>query len=149
MTSRYGLEIRAAAPIDAPGLVDLFAACGHAINAREIAERLVAARQASGAALIAAQWGPPSGIVVLHWYQTLDDDRPAAQITTLLVNPEERRRGIGRLLLKAAAQAARSAGCGRLELLAPSDALPLQEFCRTTGFVEAGAVFTRSLRKQA
>ncbi|WP_372624739.1 GNAT family N-acetyltransferase [Falsiroseomonas sp.] len=148
MTSRYGLEIRAAAPIDAPGLVELVAATGQAADARALAERLVAIREAPGTALIAAQWGPPSGLVVLHWYRTLDDPRPTAQITTLLVGPDERRRGIGRLLLKAAAQAARTAGCGKLELLAPADVPSLHDFCRATGFDQSGLRFLRSLRKQ-
>lgn len=148
MTSRYGLEIRAAEPIDAPGLVELLAAVGHAADARDLAERLVAIREAPGTALIAAQWGPPSGLVVLHWYPTLDDARPTAQITALLVGVEDRRRGIGRLLLKAAAQAARTAGCGNLELLAPADAKSLHEFCRATGFQHSGLRFVRALRKQ-
>jgi GNAT superfamily N-acetyltransferase len=148
VTSRYGLEIRAAAPIDAPGLVTLLAEAGCALDARELAERLVAVRDAPGTALIAAQWGPPSGLVVLHWYPTLAEPRPTAQITTLLVGIEDRRRGIGRLLLKAAAQAARAAGCGRLELLSPADAASLHAFCRATGFIEAGPRFVRSLRKQ-
>lgn len=147
MTSRYGLEIRAALPIDAPGLVVLLAEAGQAADAREVAERLVVLRQASGTALIAAQWGPPSGLVVMHWYPTLDDARPTAQITTLLVGVEDRRRGIGRLLLKAAAQAARTAGCARLELIVAADAPTLGAFCRATGFAEAGSRFVRSLRK--
>lgn len=148
MTSRYGLEIRAAAPIDAPGLAELFASAGHAAEARDLAERLAAMRDAPGAALIAAQWGPPSGLVVLHWYWGLDDPRPTAQITTLLVGVEDRRRGIGRLLLKAAAQAARVAGCGKLEIMVPADAPSLRDFCRATGFVESGLRQVRSLRKQ-
>jgi GNAT superfamily N-acetyltransferase len=148
VTSRFGLEIRAATPIDAAGLVDLLAAAGYSADVGELAERLMAIRQASGTALIAAQWGPPSGLVIVHWYPTLEGVRSTAQITTLLVNPDERRRGIGRLLLKAAAQAARTAGCGKLELVAASDAASLHEFCRTTGFVETGLRFVRSLRKQ-
>jgi GNAT superfamily N-acetyltransferase len=148
VSSRYGLEIRAATPVDAPGLVILLSQAGQAIDTRSLVERLVAIREAPGTALIAAQWGPPSGLVVLHWYPTLDEVRPTAQITTLFVGVEDRRRGIGRLLLKAAAQAARTADCGKLELLAPSGAESLHEFCRATGFAEAGRRFLRSLRKQ-
>lgn len=148
MNSRHGLEIRAAAPVDAPGLAILLSDAGPACDARELAERLVAIRDAPGTALIAAQWGPPSGIVVLHWYRTLDDPRPTAQITTLFVGTEDRRRGVGRLLLKAASQAARTAGCGRLELLAAPGDAALHAFCRATGFAEAGPRFLRSLRKQ-
>ena len=104
-------------------------------------------RQEPGAALIAVAWGPPSGLVVLHWYRTPFAARPTAQITTLLVGPDERRGGIGRLLVKAAAQAARVAGCGDLELLTPPDQPALREFCRATGFTEAGQSFVRALRK--
>ncbi|KAA2213610.1 GNAT family N-acetyltransferase [Teichococcus oryzae] len=148
MTSRYGLEIRAATATEAPGLADLLATAGFAIDAHDLAERLVALRQASATALMALQWGPPSGLVVMHWYPTLEAARPRAQISTLLVNADERRRGIGRLLLKAAAQAARVAGCGELEIITRSDTPALCEFCRATGFAEAGSRFIRSLRKQ-
>ncbi|HZF74838.1 MAG TPA: GNAT family N-acetyltransferase [Acetobacteraceae bacterium] len=147
LTVRHGLEIRAATAADAPGLATLLASAGRAIDARDLAERLVALRHAPGTALVAVQWGPPSGLVVLHWYPTLGAPRPTAQVTTLLVDPEDRRRGIGRLLVKAAAQAARVAGCGELELLAPPDAPSLHGFCLATGFAEAGLRFTRSLRK--
>lgn len=108
----------------------------------------MALRQASSTALVAVQWGPPSGLVVMHWYPTLHAPRPTAQITTLLVNIDERRQGIGRILVKAAAQAARVAGCGELEIMVPPAAPSLDAFCRATGFGEADRRFVRSLRKQ-
>lgn len=149
MTTRYGLEIRAATAAEAPGLSELLAAAGHAIAARILADRIDALRREAGTALVALEWGPPSGLVVLHWYRTLDADQPTAQITTLLVGPEERRRGIGRLLVKAAAQAARVAGCGTLELSSATAGPGLHDFCLSTGFTEAGHRFTRALRKKA
>ncbi|MCX7380457.1 MAG: GNAT family N-acetyltransferase [Alphaproteobacteria bacterium] len=148
MASRYGMEICAATAFEAPGLAALLATAGHVIEPRDIAERLAALRDTPSAALMALQWGPPSGLVVMHWYRTLHAARPIAQITTLLVGEDERRQGIGRLLLKAAAQAARTAGCGDLEIAATSDVPSLQAFCRATGFAEVGQVFVRSLRKQ-
>ena len=99
MKSRYGLEIRAAANTDAQGLCDLFTSSGNRLSSPISAGRLDALRQDAGAALVAAEWGPPIGLVVLHWYRTLEADQPTAQITTLLVAPTERRRGIGRLLV--------------------------------------------------
>jgi aminoglycoside 6'-N-acetyltransferase I len=146
VTSRHGLEIRAAAAAEAPGLAVLLAASGQAIEPRELAARLEAIRQGPGTALVALEWGPPSGLVVLHWYRRLEEARPVAQITTLLVGVEERRRGIGRLLVKAAAQAARSAGCGVLELAA-AESPALEAFCLATGFTAAGPRFLRPLRK--
>ncbi|WP_211874329.1 GNAT family N-acetyltransferase [Plastoroseomonas arctica] len=130
-------------------MMSLLAEAGIAIEATEMASRLAAIRRAAGTVLIATQWGPPSGIVILHWYSTLGEAGPIALITTLLVALDDRRRGIGRLLLKAAAQVARSAGCVRLELIAASGDATLPEFCCATGFAEAGSRFVRSLRKQA
>ncbi len=147
MKTRYGMEIRTATAAEAPGLSELLSAAGYNIGPQAMAERLGAIRKESGSALIALEWGPPSGLVVLHWYRTLDADQPTAQITTLLVGPDNRRRGIGRMLLKAAAQAARVAGCGALELSAGSNEPTLLAFCRATGFTEAGSCFVRPLRK--
>ncbi|WP_284947279.1 GNAT family N-acetyltransferase [Acidisoma cladoniae] len=149
MTTRYGLEIRAATGAEAPGLAELLAAGGHAVAPRLLADRLDAIRQGAGTALVALEWGPPSGVIVLHWYQTLEAALPVALITTLLVAPEARRRGIGRMLVKAAAQAARVAGCGALELAALPDQTELEAFCRATGFIEAGPRYQRVLRKNA
>lgn len=148
MTSRYGVEVRAATPADALGIAMLMGTAGPLGDARELGERLGVLRHSSGIALIAVQWGPPCGLVVLHWYPTLEDARPTAQITTLIVDVEERRRGIGRLLLKAASQAARMAGCAKLEVLAGPGDPALHAFCRATGFTDAGPSFVRSLRKQ-
>ena len=147
MGQRHGLEIRAATGADSVGLAELMRQGGRPIAARDLAERLDLLRQGDGTALIALEWGPPSGLVVLHWYRPLDEPAPTAQITTLLVGPEERRRGVGRLLLKAAAQAARVAGCGHLEMLVLQEP-SLHAFCHATGFSQAGTRFVRGLRKK-
>jgi aminoglycoside 6'-N-acetyltransferase I len=147
LKSRYGMEIRAATGAEAPGVSELLAAAGHDIAPRILAERLDAIHRSAGAALIAVEWGPPSGLVVMHWFPTLDSDRPTAQIVTLLVGPDSRRRGIGRMLLKAASQAARVAGCGALTLSATGAEPTLLSFCQATGFTEDGARFVRPLRK--
>jgi predicted N-acetyltransferase YhbS len=147
LRTRRGLEIRAATSADTPGLCELLNAAGHPTAPRALAERLDAIRLAPGTALLAAEWGPPSGLVVLHWYPAIGADHPTAQITTLLVGASERRRGIGRLLVKAASQAARVAGCGMLQLLVAPEQSDLQQFCRATGFSVAGTCFMRPLRK--
>ncbi|GJD92561.1 hypothetical protein BHAOGJBA_6116 [Methylobacterium hispanicum] len=151
MSNRYGLEIRSASAADAPGLAELLGACGIAIPPRALALRIEALRQEGGSALLALAWGPPSGLIVLHWHATLVDAHPVAVVSTLAVAPEERRQGIGRLLLKAGAQAARSAGCGVLRLDAGPEpaAASLRGFCAATGFAETAARYERPLRKRS
>jgi aminoglycoside 6'-N-acetyltransferase I len=148
LKSRHGLEIRAASSADAAGLSELLGMAGCVIAPRVLAERIDAVRREPVIILIAVEWGPPSGFVIANWYRTLHADQPTAQITALLVAPDERRRGIGRLLIKAAARAARAAGCDVLEVLGGSENPDLDGFCRATGFVGAGPRFVRGLRRK-
>lgn len=146
MSNRHGLEIRAASPADAPGVSGLLLAAGQTVAAADIATRLEGVRR-SGAALVAVEWGPPSGLIVLHWHQTLLDAGLHAQISLLLVGPDDRRRGLGRLLLKAAARSARAAGCDTIDVQAVEGDETMPAFCLATGFGQSGASYLRSLRK--
>ena len=147
MSGRRGLSIRAAMAADAPLLAEFLVGAGHPVAQAPLAERLAAIAAGPGTALAAWEWGPPSGLVVLHWYWTLHGARQAAQIDLLLVAPPDRRRGLGRLLLKAASQAARVAGCGEIALDAASADVDTAAFCQATGFIAQGLRFTRALRK--
>jgi aminoglycoside 6'-N-acetyltransferase I len=146
LASRYGLEVRSVQPADAPFLAELFAAAGQAIAAPELGRRLAALRASPGAVLMAADWGPPIGLIALQWGPSLFAAEPLAQVAALLVAPEARRRGVARTLLKAGAQAARSAGCGELRL-ASDGAADLAAFAAATGFTALGPLLARPLRK--
>jgi aminoglycoside 6'-N-acetyltransferase I len=146
-SGRHGLEIRAATAADAPFLCELLAAAGRPVEPRILADRLALIRRDDGVCLIASAWGPPSGVMTLHWIQPIDAARQAAA-SLFLVAPDARRRGIGRLLLKAGSQAARSAGCDELRLLAPPDAAELLAFCQETGFEADGQAWSRPLRRR-
>ena len=149
MSARTGLELRAVTPADAPAVAALLTAAGHPVSPASMMGRLEAVRQGPGTALLAVEWGPPSGLVALHWFPALTAGLPVAQISLLLVDAESRHRGIGRLLVKAASQAARVAGCGTLELTAPAGRADLHAFCQATGFTSRGPWFVRPLRRKA
>ncbi|WP_426011312.1 GNAT family N-acetyltransferase [Caulobacter sp. DWR2-3-1b2] len=149
MSSRHGLSIRAADNGDVDGLVELLKTAGLTIARDKLAPRLSAMQDQSGALLIADEWGPPSGVIAVHWHSVLTADLKVGWISALLVDPDRRRNGVARLLLKAVSQAARSAGCGELVLHAPTEPGDLHTFCLATGFVESGEIFTRALRKRS
>lgn len=147
---RYGVEIRGALPADAADLAILLQGDGPAITPSQMSERLERLlRDSASAVLVAADYGPLAGVIALHWHATLRESRPVARISALRVAEADRRRGIGRLLLKAGAQAARQAGCDRLEAMVPpqagDDGLA---FLRDSGFTEEGPVLSRNLRKR-
>ena len=148
MSSRHGLSIRAANGGDVDGLVELLAAAGQPLARNRLASRLSNLLDQPGALLLADEWGPPSGLIAVHWHAVLTADLKVGWISALLVDPERRRNGVARLLLKAASQAARAAGCGELVLHPTAEPGDLRSFCLATGFVETGAVFTRALRKR-
>jgi hypothetical protein len=91
MPSRYGLAIRAAHAGDAEGVAVLMRTAGLLLDARGLSQRLEAIPVEAGLVLLAEEWGPPSGILVLGWRWTLTDVLRVAEVTTLLVDPEQRR----------------------------------------------------------
>ncbi len=146
MAGRYGMEIRGADAGDAPGLAALSAAAGRPATSGDLARRLERLHAAGATVLVAVEWGPPAGVTVVTHRPALDADAPTASLDLLLVAPDDRRRGVGRLLLKAAAQAARQAGGVELALAAADDGV--HAFALACGFVERGPGLVRPLRKR-
>lgn len=147
--TRYGVEIRAAVPADAADIALLLRQLGHETTPHGAAGRLDALRRdPDSAVLVAAGYGPVIGLVAVHWWGVLQQARPVARITALAVDEAERRRGIGRLLVKSGAQAARVAGCDLLELTTAPDREDAQAFCRSIGFAPSALGFSRALRKK-
>ena len=130
---------------DAAAISELLAAAGAPAPPREVAARLERLLAQPGTALLAVEWGPPAGLVAAQWLHTVHAAAPVAQVGTLLVAPDDRRRGVGRLLLKAASQAARLAGCATVRIAGADPSV--QAFCAATGFAPEGAAFVRPLRK--
>lgn len=145
---RQGVEVRGAVPADATDIARLIGQLGYSYAPQEAAERLAAVmRDGQGSLLVAADYGPVVGVIALHWCPMLQEPRPVARITTLVVDEQERGRGIGRLLLKAGAQAARQAGCDLLELTSGLQRQEAHAFYRAQGFTDTSLRFVRSLRR--
>ena len=146
MAGRYGMEIRGAAAGDAPAFAELSTAAGRPATAAALARRLERLADARALVLLALEWGPPSGVAVLTHRPALDSDALLASLDLLWVAPDARRRGVGRLLLKTVAQAARQAGA--VELLTSADDPATHAFALASGFTARGAALARPLRKR-
>lgn len=148
---RYGVDLRGAQPADAADIAELLGLLGPPVTPAQAAARLERlAQDSAAAALVATGWnGRAIGLVALHWGATLLAERPAAHVTALVVAAEDRRSGIGRLLLKAASQAARQAGCDSLDLALTPEADAARAFATALGFHGIGETLTRPLRKRS
>ena len=147
MTSglRYGVELRAAQPADGAEIARLLAQAGLPLTEREAAARLDAMR--AGAVLVATGYAGLAGLIAVSWTVELAAG-PVARISALVVDADERRHGIGRMLLKAASQVARSAGCDVVEVALAPGQDAADAFCRATGFAVQGVTMRRALRRR-
>ena len=93
MSSRHGLSIRAADNGDVDGLAQLLATAGLTLARDRLALRLRSVQDQPGVLLIADEWGPPSGVIAVHWHSVLTADLKVGWISMLLVDPDRRRNG--------------------------------------------------------
>ena len=61
---------------------------GQVVDCQGLAHRLGAIDLDSGVVLLALEWGPPTGVIALNWSWTLETELKVAQISALLVDPE-------------------------------------------------------------
>ena len=142
-----GVDVRSAVPSDAADIATLLGQVGEAVSARTVVMRLEGMSRDS-AVLVATGFAPAIGVVALHWSRGLVSNAGLARIDVLVVNEEDRRRGIGRMLLKSASQLARMAGCDVLEVVAGHRGGDCTSFLETTGFAGCGQLMCRPLRRR-
>ncbi|MDX1689986.1 MAG: GNAT family N-acetyltransferase [Acidimicrobiia bacterium] len=108
------MRIRALDHADVPRLVALLATLGYGVDHPEL-ERRLGALGADDRLLVADDGGTPAGFVVARLDNHLAEG-PAVEITSLVVDPAARRRGIGAALVGAVEAWARDRGRDRVRL---------------------------------
>ena len=141
--------IREATPADAPAVSGLLGELGYEISPENAASRLrdLAASDNDAVYLyIAAGSAIPLGVIAVHWTHILHLPSPSARIISLVVSEKARRQHVGERLIAHAAEAARHAGCGTLELTTGLQRDGAHAFYRALGFTEKSRHFQRPLR---
>ncbi len=130
------LRVRVGAPADAAAISALlYEFDGEALAAADLVERMAQA-QGLETVFLGELDGRLAGLLVLRTVPTLSDEGERAEISELYVRSADRRQGLGRALVGAAVDWARSQGCNEIHLLvdpANKQALSLYEaagFCR-------------------
>jgi GNAT superfamily N-acetyltransferase len=144
------VTVRPAQPGDAEALAGLFARLGYATSSVVVAAQF--AQYAAGPFhALAAEHHPVDGqprlvgAATVSIQQRLYAARPVAQLTALVTDGEARQLGVGRALVKAAAELARTARCERLFVRSDRRRTESHDFYRLLGFDEVHLTFDLSL----
>ncbi len=108
-------KIRRAKSSDATQIAKLCGQLGYPAKPAEIAQRLRKIKPANQHAVLVAEWSDRNERKLIGWLHVsvspLIEVELRAEVNGLIVDDEERSRGTGALLLRAAEQWARSRGC--------------------------------------
>lgn len=141
------LSVRPAHAEDAEGLASLFARLGYATTPAVVAGQFAVYQPGSAFHALTAEHrpaeGPPRlvGAATVSIQQRLYAARPVAQLTALVTDAEARQLGVGRALVKAVAELARTAHCERLFVRSDRRRTESHEFYRMLGFDEVNLTF--------
>ena len=139
------LTIRDAAAADAPAIALLLGQLGYPTGPSAVEERLERLRIVGDRIVVADVDGRAVGLAHLQVAPALEFDRPAAKIGALVVDNAHRGRGIGRALVEAMEDEARTRGCGVLFLTTSERRDDAHAFYEHVGLEKTGRRYGRTL----
>ncbi len=114
-------------------------------EARGHVERFAADSGSRLQVAVAPDTGEPVGLVATHLVPRLNREMWICRVTELVVDPGQRRSGVGRALLGAAEEEARSRGASLLDLTSGDWRREAHDFYPRAGFERVGVGYLRRL----
>ena len=137
--------IREARVADAGPIAELVALLGHEVVTEAVEARLEMFGSSDCAQIVATDNGRIIGLCGLHIMHAIHRDYPVGRITILVVAPQQRGRGLGRLLVGAAEEHLRRAGCKLLEVTSNDLLTDAHQFYLHMGFEQTSKRFALQL----
>jgi GNAT superfamily N-acetyltransferase len=139
------LKIREAKPGDSEVLVDLIKYLGHEIDEKSVRKNIGKLAKAGESPLVATLDKKVVGFVGVHRMVTVHRPAPVGRIPVLVVAQEAQDHGIGRLLVEAAEQWCRKAGCQIIEVTSNDRRAAAHAFYRHLGYERTSMRFMKKL----
>lgn len=139
------LTVRAAEPRDAEAIAALLGQLGYPVDTAAIVPRLERLGILGDTVAVAELDGTVVGLAHLQVSPALEHDRPAAKVGALVVDESSRRRGVGKALVAAMEEEARSRGCGLFYLTTSEGRGDAHAFYEQMGLQQTGRRYGTTL----
>jgi GNAT superfamily N-acetyltransferase len=138
-------KMRDAKPSDSQRLVELIRYLGHEIDEKTVRKNLGKLKKAGETPLVATLDKAVIGLLGIHRMVTVHRPAPVGRITVLVVAKDAQDHGIGRMLVEAAEQALRKAGCPIVEVTSNDRRSAAHAFYRHLGYERTSMRFMKTL----
>lgn len=138
-------KVREAKPADSKILAKLINYLGHEIDQKTVRKNLTKLARMHEAPLVAVEGKTVVGLVGVHKTVTVHRPAPVGRITILVVAEEAQDKGIGRMLVEAAEQKLRKAGCKIIEVTSNDRRTAAHAFYRHLGYERTSMRFMKNL----
>lgn len=139
------IEIREAQPSDAEDLAGLIELLGHQVDADGVGRRMQRLSSDDLPQLVATEGGRVIGLCGLHRMAAIHRERPVGRVTILVVAPQWRGRGVGRMLVETAEAQLADAGCGMIEVTSNDRLVEAHRFYESVGYAPTSRRFAKQL----
>jgi GNAT superfamily N-acetyltransferase len=137
--------IRDARPEDAAAIAELLGQLGYPTDGGAVGGRLERLRIVGDRVIVAVAEGAVVGLAHLQVSPAIEYERPAAKLAALIVDESQRGRGVGRALVEAMENEARSRGCELLYLTTSEKRDDAHAFYERIGLERTGRRYSRAL----
>jgi GNAT superfamily N-acetyltransferase len=137
--------LRAAKPSDAKVIAELIEYLGHEIDEKSVRKNITKLAKAGEAPLVATIDKAVVGLCGVHRMVTVHRPAPVGRINALVVAKEAQDLGIGRMLVEAAEQFLKKAGCQLVEVTSNDRRAAAHAFYRHLGYERSSIRFFKKL----
>ncbi len=138
-------SVRDATEADAPAIAELLGGLGYSVERGFIVSRLaMLASRPDDAVLVAEHLGKVVGVTSLHIFPLFHAELWVGRITTLVIRPDQRGRGIARAMLQAAEALAWGRQCLRVEIDSGGSHYTAPAFYERTGYERVDRYFVKA-----